>query len=345
VKDIHKFLLPRTTVVFSSPRGAVYVRNIAGKAVCLEGARKGLFEALRGKLEAGLEDSDVARLIGESRVSDALDLLYTLSNEGIIQAIDSNYIDKEEFSQIPIFADIARRVPLTRLSGILKKLTDSEIRIVPASKLALTFLGSIEEYGVQASLIDLSNTKGLSWQPPYNGRKILSQVTSPALELTEWNEENLAEAFKGADLVVSLTDNQGFPVHELANLVSIRNQIAWLGGWVDSGIGHVGPLTIPSLSACYECTQARLLSNAEDMEEEISFIEHLRKNPGLTIYPNGLLNLMTGLLVNEAVNHLGGVGTPELVNRHAIISMDYPLQVSIEDVVRVPDCPVCGKIG
>jgi molybdopterin/thiamine biosynthesis adenylyltransferase/Zn-dependent protease len=138
---------------------------------------------------------------------------------------------------------------------------------------------------------------------------------------------DIVNAVRGSNHVVRAVDTPA-DVALLVNEACVRLKIPYTGAGFFAQGTVMGPTVIPGVSSCFACNSSG----------DLSFD---RGNFG-TIAP--LVTATAGLLSNEVVICLGGIGTAKSINN--LVWTDAPeLNVRFQEVKRNENCPICGTIA
>ena len=161
----------------------------------------------------------------------------------------------------------------------------------------------------------------------------------------EVDDASVAPEIAGSDLTVVALEQLDLRVAHLVNRLCLEAGKPWLHGVLDGGRGVAGPLFVPGVTACYN--DFRTLADAGDASPLMGRVyrNHAIKRGASTFSP-GLpahAEIVSGFLSLAAVHHLLG-GTSYLLGRALTVSFDRML-IDVEDVLKLPRCPVCGRLG
>jgi bacteriocin biosynthesis cyclodehydratase domain-containing protein len=160
---------------------------------------------------------------------------------------------------------------------------------------------------------------------------------------TQLDPAGIETAVARSNFVVLALEQPNLRLAHLVNRFCIRDRKPWLLVSIDGNFGHVGPLFLPVHTACYnDYTTLRHAANPSP-EMARRYRQHVLQRevtsffPGLPSYAEivaGFASLATvHFLLRESSFALGRVLT---------IDFDGML-IDVEDVLRLPRCPVCGR--
>jgi molybdopterin/thiamine biosynthesis adenylyltransferase len=140
--------------------------------------------------------------------------------------------------------------------------------------------------------------------------------------------DEIADAIQGSDHVVRAIDT---PLESatLVNKACVRMRIPYTGAGFFSQGSTLGPTVIPGVSSCLACHYID-----EGVRVDIDTFGSIAPQISAT----------SGLLANEVVTCLGGLGTAKSINR--LIWIDFPeLNMRFQELQRDENCSVCGKVA
>jgi bacteriocin biosynthesis cyclodehydratase domain-containing protein len=156
---------------------------------------------------------------------------------------------------------------------------------------------------------------------------------------------SIGEAVLGADVVVIALEQPDLRSCHLVNRICIRQDTPWLLATIDGNRGLVGPLFVPGHTACYSCYQTLAWAATPSSVMAQRYRQHLIQRGASSFFPGlpGFAQLVAGYTSLAAVHFLlrqtsfalGKVVTLELNN----------MTVDLEEVLKLPRCPVCGTVG
>jgi ribosomal protein S12 methylthiotransferase accessory factor len=135
-------------------------------------------------------------------------------------------------------------------------------------------------------------------------------------------------------------------VNRWLNTASMTHGVPVIYSQLAAHIALVGPVVVPNQSACYTCWRTRRLACEDPFSEAMAYEEHLngQRHPRLHERPAlPALAAYTGSLVaTEAFKLLLSIGSGTLAGKmHEFDALRS--QTQIHTVLRVPNCPDCGK--
>jgi len=152
----------------------------------------------------------------------------------------------------------------------------------------------------------------------------------------------LEEAVAIADVVVLALEQPDIRLSHSVNRYGISHRKPWLLVTIDGNRGLVGPLFIPTDTACY--SDYRTLASAATPSPTMArkHRQHVLRRgagsffPGLPAYADIVAGHASLALVHFLLR-----GTCFAVGRVMTIDFDH-MQIDVEDVLKLPRCPVCS---
>jgi thiazole/oxazole-forming peptide maturase SagC family component len=179
----------------------------------------------------------------------------------------------------------------------------------------------------------------LAQQLPTNGR---TSVEAPDLTC---DQDGIQQAVDACDFVILAFEQLNFRLAHLVNRCAIRRHRPWIMAMLDGDCARIGPLFLPPNTACFSDFEA--LSRAATPSSAMArvhrrFLLDRRAAsffPGLPVYAD-----MAAAYASIAVLHYLIRGSSFAVGR--TLSLDFAsMKLEIEDVIKLPRCPVCGKVN
>jgi ribosomal protein S12 methylthiotransferase accessory factor len=129
------------------------------------------------------------------------------------------------------------------------------------------------------------------------------------------------------------------------NKVMHDRRVPWMlvGAWNRRVL--VGPIFVPGETACYACYRRRLASHRRHLEAFEKWDRWQRSQtdpaPAAPVLP-AIADLAAAWTAAEVFHHVTGARDPRTLGR---VLVYYPddARLSVEGVLRVPWCPVCGR--
>lgn len=142
------------------------------------------------------------------------------------------------------------------------------------------------------------------------------------------------------DALVFLTDRPAPAIATNINEITHRTNTPWIVGQIQGFDGFVGPMIFPGKTACYNCFQTRTFSNVDDEAGYRAYLQQAGLDDDGPVIPF-MSQVVSGYVGLDLLN-LISFGQGFTAGR--VIHFDgLDLTVSVDDVLRVPRCTVCGK--
>jgi bacteriocin biosynthesis cyclodehydratase domain-containing protein len=176
-------------------------------------------------------------------------------------------------------------------------------------------------------------------------RDLLLRVGIAEVSTTEggFGPDGVTAAVADVDLAVLATEQPHPRLAHLVNRACLRADRPWLTAGIDGNVGLIGPLFLPPETACYNDFETLARSTRPDPAMDRAYHRYLLNRgtgsffPGLPSYAD----VVSGFTVVGTVQQLLR-GTSHLLAR--LVSIDFEtMQVDVEDVLRLPRCPVCSE--
>ncbi len=153
----------------------------------------------------------------------------------------------------------------------------------------------------------------------------------------------LATVVAESDLVLLTLERPDVRFAHLLNRLAFEADTPWITACIDGHAGVAGPLFVPNVTACYN--DYRVLADASIPSPAMARVyrRHAAARgadsffPGLPAYA-----AILGGFVSLAAVHMMLSGTSYLLGRTLTVDFDS-MFIDVEDVLRLPRCPVCRK--
>jgi bacteriocin biosynthesis cyclodehydratase domain-containing protein len=149
-------------------------------------------------------------------------------------------------------------------------------------------------------------------------------------------------AIEGADLAILALEQPNLQLAHTTNRACIRNETPWLHVVIDGNLGVIGPQFISPDTACYNDYQA--LTNAAVPSSAMArrYLEHVLEYPKTSFFAGlpAFVDVVAGH-ASIAASRFLMCGTSPLVGRVMTVDFDG-MSIDIEDVLKLPRCPVCA---
>lgn len=149
------------------------------------------------------------------------------------------------------------------------------------------------------------------------------------------------DAIAECDLAILALEQVDLRLAHLVNRFALRRQKAWLHVVIDGDVGVVGPLFEPPYTACYNDFRALATASTPSAGMMNRYRRHIMERCASSFFP-GLpahADIVAGHATLAAVHRLLG-RTSFACGRAMFIDFEQ-MQIDVEDVLRLPRCPVC----
>lgn len=156
-------------------------------------------------------------------------------------------------------------------------------------------------------------------------------------------EDALDELFKDADFVIAAWESYAPTLFHSLNEAAIRHGVPWLLTYCDGSEAIVGPLYVPSETACYYEFETQVEASTAFREDYLLYKEHLVDAgiDGTYFVLPPYLQIAAGFTTLSASQFLAR-GQAMTVGRSIRIDFER-LSVDYQDVLKLPRCPACGS--
>lgn len=144
------------------------------------------------------------------------------------------------------------------------------------------------------------------------------------------------------DLVIVAQERSDIRLAHRVNRHCIAAGRSWILAELDGSLGRIGPLFVPGVTACYN--DFRALADAANPNPLMARIHRRHTAGGAVPAASGLpvhASLVAGFASLAAVHTLL-TGTSYLLGRVLTVNFDR-MAIDVEDVLRLPRCPVCSR--
>lgn len=154
-------------------------------------------------------------------------------------------------------------------------------------------------------------------------------------------EGELADAIADVEAFLYVTDREYPALSETVNRTAHEAGTPWMCAQRRGFDGLVGPTFFPGETGCYRCLESRIESNLND-ESYTGFRRYLASDETKsTAALPSFDRLIAGYATTDFL-HLLAYGQSFTVGR-AITVSSFDLSVAVDDLLRLPRCPTCGK--
>lgn len=156
--------------------------------------------------------------------------------------------------------------------------------------------------------------------------------------------EGVGAAVAAADFIVVALEQPHLRLVHLVNRFCLRDRKPWMLALIDGNWGIVGPLFLPAHTACFN--DYRVLADAATPSPGMArqHRQHILQRDGASFFPGlpAYAEIVAGY-TSLAVVHYLLRDTSFALGRALVIDFDRML-IDVEDVLKLPRCPVCGTV-
>ena len=152
---------------------------------------------------------------------------------------------------------------------------------------------------------------------------------------------DVRELAERADVVVNSADWPAHDIERWVNRACFEACVPFITMSHSPPVGRVGPLYAPGVTGCFACQEAAY-RNEFPLYDEIVEQRRARPTPAATLGP--VCAFVGGQVALEVLHQLTGLVRPATLGRAHIYDL-RTMTVTVEDVPRLPGCPVCGGPG
>jgi bacteriocin biosynthesis cyclodehydratase domain-containing protein len=150
-------------------------------------------------------------------------------------------------------------------------------------------------------------------------------------------------ALASSDFLVLSLEQADIRLAHLVNRICVRDRKPWLLVTIDGNYGLVGPLFLPTHTACFNDYAALSQAAIPNRDMARRYRQHVLRRgagsffPGLPVYAE----IVAGYASLAAVHFLLRGGSFALGR---VLTLDFDrMLIDVEDVLKLPRCPVCGR--
>ncbi|HEV2071437.1 MAG TPA: TOMM precursor leader peptide-binding protein [Acidimicrobiales bacterium] len=150
------------------------------------------------------------------------------------------------------------------------------------------------------------------------------------------------EATRGADLTVLALEQPHPRLAHLVNRACVNAARPWLLAQIDGSLGLAGPLFVPPETACYNDYETLTRSVSTNAAMDRLYERYLLGRGNGSFFPGlpAFVDIVAGYASLAVVQFLVSGSSWALAR---VTSVDFgEMIVDVQDVLRLPRCPVCG---
>jgi bacteriocin biosynthesis cyclodehydratase domain-containing protein len=152
--------------------------------------------------------------------------------------------------------------------------------------------------------------------------------------------EDLNGLVAGVDLLICTADWPPYELPRWVNEACLQARVPYLSAGQLVPHVRLGPLVVPGQTACLEC-QERRWRTEHGLYDKLAASRTAKPRTAATLGP--ATGVIGSMLAMEAIHLLTGACEPASLGRAFMLDL-RTLELSSEDAVRDPGCPVCGDI-
>ena len=164
----------------------------------------------------------------------------------------------------------------------------------------------------------------------------LEPITAPL------DSSGVQEALVGTDLLVLALEQQDLRLAHLINRFCLRERKPWLITMIDGNLGLVGPLFVPCQTACFNDFRTLVDSANPSPEMNRKHRQHILQRGHASFFAGlpSYADIVAGYSSLATVHFLLR-NSSYVLGRVLIVDFDN-MRVDVEDVLKLPRCPVCS---
>jgi bacteriocin biosynthesis cyclodehydratase domain-containing protein len=307
----------------------------------------GLLRRTIGRLpdEGPILLTELISSVPEDQRSDAVALMNELLDRGIVTDLDCSPVEQY------------LNYTLTGTSALARQ----SVSIIGAGPIGARIAHSLLQHGVgRVVLLDdrkadqlsssfmplgLTPSKAQNGYASYAVRDWLSGARcSGAVECLEAGMDSVGveASVEKSELTVLALEGPDLRLAHLVNRFCVRERKPWMLASIDGNFGLVGPLFVPIHTACYNDYRALAFAATPSVTMARKHRQHLLSRQRGSFFPGlpSYAEIVAGHSTVAAVHFLLR-DTCFAVGRVLVIDFDT-MTIDIENVLKLPRCPVCG---
>lgn len=158
-------------------------------------------------------------------------------------------------------------------------------------------------------------------------------------------EEDIRKGIEGCNFAVSCVDKGFSSINYWLNKAAFEIGLSWCMTSLQGMEGVIGPIIIPSETACHMCYTMRLLANEKSYDIAMAYQKYLAENKRDELYRRSNLSTSSGIMGNflalELIKQITGIMVSKLIGKICVFDF-LNLAMDFHTVLRKPDCPLCG---
>ena len=220
----------------------------------------------------------------------------------------------------------------------LDKISEKPIVIIGVNTISRQIAASLRSIGAErVQVVDFHLLRNLRLHNSSGNLKADEWPADPPVPYDAWAEKLGEEEFA---CLVATSDFGGPHLMLEWNSFCVENRIHFFPVVLDRFTGTIGPLVIPTETACYECFRLRENSNMDAPEIERAPELGAAERQAVTGFHPAMANVLGDLAAMELCKVYGG-GISWRPNRLIEVNLLGPTILS-RRVLKLPLCPVCS---
>ncbi len=318
-------------------------------------SKKGKLSLIMDRLSSGCTERQLVEAVGKELADDVHSLLDTLSSHLIIEAVPRGAAAPD---------GDAPGLSLTSSFGaqpgedLLAKLSTRKLIVWGLGGVGSRVALQLAELGV-ASLTLVDSRPYSAEETPFaisaaasaaggTQAAVLAEALSrafpgtPVAAADEDKLEPLLGKGEGDRHLVVTAESPVLSRFHAANKLALASGITWTAATIDGTEAMIGPTFIPGQTACYTCFELRLEANLVEYDAYCHHRDFSLTVPGRPRrHVGAVLDLAAGYLGYDLFRLLT-LGHGLTQGRYIRLNLTYGA-VELNDVLRLPRCPDCGK--
>jgi bacteriocin biosynthesis cyclodehydratase domain-containing protein len=280
--------------------------------------------------------------VGEPRAQDAASLVTHLLGRGFLSAAAQDPV--EQYVQYAL--------------GGSSRLSEVSIALIGCGPIGARIADGLRQHGVRAIRLSDDRPAGENWRKFAPANWEIGADTGTAAEAVQralgrsgmevqcvpnhGNAGAVDDLVRGSDLTILAMEQPNIRLAHLVNRFAVRRRKPWLHVVIDGSFGIVGPLFEPPYSACYNDfrTLATAATPSTDMMNRYRRYVLSRGAPAFFPGLPAYVDIVAGYGILASVHSL--LGRRTFASSRAMFINFEQMQIDVEDVLKLPRCPVCG---
>jgi bacteriocin biosynthesis cyclodehydratase domain-containing protein len=151
--------------------------------------------------------------------------------------------------------------------------------------------------------------------------------------------EDVRRVVDGADAVAAAADSPPHLIDRWVSEACFALGIPYIAMSQQPPLIRVGPLYVPGSTGCYACQEAAFRSEFDEYDVLVDTASPFSSTAAF----GPACAVIGGMAASELVHVVAGLEAPMTTGRAVFLDLSGGV-LRVEDVVRVDDCPVCGRL-